>query len=72
MVANLYSATSLRKMETDIDECVEIFLTRLTEFARKGKGNILDLQFWMQCYAFDVIGRLTVSIFFPRDVYLDK
>lgn len=57
-MANLYSATSLRSMEPGVDECIDIFLERLNELASEGK--IFDLQFWMQCYAFDVIGQITV------------
>lgn len=46
-------------MESSVDECIEIFVRRMTELANADKP--FDLQFWMQCYAFDVIGQITVS-----------
>lgn len=59
LVANLYSSTSLRAMEPSVDECIDLFVTRMTELSKSQKS--FDLQFWMQCYAFDVIGQITVS-----------
>ncbi|KAL2670519.1 hypothetical protein Neosp_014307 [[Neocosmospora] mangrovei] len=38
LVANLYSVTSLRAMESDVDECVDIFLDRMAELSRSGKS----------------------------------
>ncbi|KAL6354975.1 hypothetical protein LRP88_12333 [Fusarium phalaenopsidis] len=59
LVANLYSVTSLRTMESAVDECVDLLVDRMSELSRSGKS--FDLQFWMQCYAFDVIGQITAS-----------
>ncbi|ETS80072.1 hypothetical protein PFICI_07601 [Pestalotiopsis fici W106-1] len=58
-VANLYSATSLRNMEGDVDEIVQVLLDSMSQNS-KAKKNI-DLQFWMQCFAFDAISRLTLG-----------
>lgn len=48
-------------MESAVDECVDLFVDRMSELSRNGKS--FDLQFWMQCYAFDVIGQITASTF---------
>jgi cytochrome P450 len=60
LVANLYSATSLRNMEGDVDECIDMLVMRLDQLAKSRQA--FDLQFWMQSYAFDVIGQITVSV----------
>ncbi|KAJ3537894.1 hypothetical protein NM208_g6135 [Fusarium decemcellulare] len=39
-------------MESSVDECIDIFLDRMSELSQSGQP--FDLQFWMQCYAFDV------------------
>ncbi|KAI8669749.1 hypothetical protein NCS57_00791000 [Fusarium keratoplasticum] len=59
LVANLYSATSLRNMEGDVDECIDMLVTRLDQLAKSRQA--FDLQFWMQSYAFDVIGQITLG-----------
>lgn len=59
LVANLYSSTSLRSMEPSVDECIDLLVTRMTELSKS--QTAFDLQFWMQCYAFDVIGQITVG-----------
>lgn len=61
-VASLYSMTSLVAYEPFVDNCIEIFKQRLDELA--AKGQLIDMGHWLQCYAFDVIGKITVCI--PR------
>ncbi|KAJ5588333.1 cytochrome P450 pisatin demethylase [Penicillium hordei] len=56
-VASLYSMTSLVAYEPFVDDCIEIFKQRLDEFAMK--GQMIDMGHWLQCYAFDVIGKIT-------------
>lgn len=41
------------------DECCRILERRFAEFA--DKGNDIDIGWWMTCYAFDVMGLLTVG-----------
>lgn len=43
--------------EKYVDECVEILGKRLTEASQNGQD--IDLGYWMQCYAFDVIAAIT-------------
>lgn len=58
-VANFYSASTLVKLESCVEECISLLIDRFKEIAREERE--FDLQFWMQCYAFDVIGYITVS-----------
>ena len=54
-VASKYSLASLRQMEPLVDECSELFATRMNE----SLGQTVDLGTWVQWYAFDVIGQIT-------------
>jgi hypothetical protein len=51
--------TNLAQLEPFVDECSSLLRTRLTEFA--DQKRTIDIAHWMQCYAFDVIGQITVS-----------
>lgn len=53
----LYSLTTLLSYESFVDQCVHIFVTRLSESADRNVD--IDLGYWLQCYAFDVIGCIT-------------
>ncbi|KAF2818629.1 cytochrome P450 [Ophiobolus disseminans] len=55
----LYSMSSLLSYEPYVDECIDIFLDKLSQFARSGTS--INLVHWFQCYAFDVIGEITYS-----------
>ncbi|KAF1841205.1 cytochrome P450 CYP5080B3 [Cucurbitaria berberidis CBS 394.84] len=55
----LYSMSSLLSYEIYVDECIDVFLDKLGNFARS--GTTVDLVHWFQCYAFDVIGEITYS-----------
>ena len=52
--------SSLVSYEPYVDECSAIFLRRLSEFADSGVA--VDMGHWFQCYAFEVIGKMTVGI----------
>ncbi|CAG7950810.1 unnamed protein product [Penicillium olsonii] len=64
---SLYSMTSLVHYEPFVDHCADLFVERLNDFAEN--GEILDLGYWFQCYAFDVIGNIT---FGERFGFLDQ
>ncbi|KAK5035466.1 hypothetical protein LTS07_002904 [Exophiala sideris] len=66
-IASLYAVTSLLKMEPNVDECIFELDARFEEISRT--GNVINLQWWLQCYAFDVIGRIT---FGSRFGFLDN
>jgi len=57
-VAAAYSMTNLVQLEPFIDKCSAVLRDRLEEFARA--GTAVEISHWMQCYAFDVIGMMTV------------
>ncbi|KAI3550425.1 hypothetical protein CABS03_05602 [Colletotrichum abscissum] len=59
LVANLYSVTSLRAMEPDVEDCLRVFVKQLGDLSQT--QNPIDLQFWMQCYAFDVVSQITLG-----------
>ncbi|KAK9780460.1 putative Cytochrome P450 [Seiridium cardinale] len=64
---NTYSMSSLVTYEPYVDDCTDVFSTRLVEMAR---GDVkVDMGHWMQCYAFDVIGSITYS---KRLGFLDR
>ncbi|EKG21959.1 Cytochrome P450 [Macrophomina phaseolina MS6] len=66
-VASLYSMTTLLKMEEAVNDCIDIFETRFRELA--GTQQTINLQYWLQCYAFDVIGSITLA---KRFGFLDE
>ncbi|KAK7730687.1 hypothetical protein SLS57_001518 [Botryosphaeria dothidea] len=66
-VASLYSMTTLLKMEETVNDCIGLIETRFREFA--SNGRTLNLQHWLQCYAMDVIGAITVA---KRFGFLDE
>jgi hypothetical protein len=61
-VASLYTMTTLLHMEPCAEECTAILTQRFKEFAQS--ETVFNLQYWLQCYAFDVIGLITVSAIF--------
>ncbi|KAK2685269.1 hypothetical protein QWA68_015638 [Fusarium oxysporum] len=58
-VASLYSMSTLVTMEEGVNDCIALLEQRLGELTRSRKP--INLQWWMQCYAFDVIGSITIS-----------
>jgi cytochrome P450 len=56
LVANAYSLTSLLELEKFVDLMTEEFSTALERFANA--QTPVDMSFWMQAYAFDVVGEL--------------
>ena len=57
-VASAYSMTALVQYEPFVDKCAAILCQRLSEFVDAGKE--VHITHWLQCYAFDVIGEITV------------
>lgn len=58
-VAAAYTMTNLVQLEPFIDDCSAVLRNKLEGFARS--GAVIEISHWMQCYAFDVIGMMTVS-----------
>jgi cytochrome P450 len=57
--AALYSMSSLVGYEGFVNNCTSLLTQRLGEIAQS--GHTVDLQHWLQCYAFDVIGEITFA-----------
>lgn len=58
-VAMMYSLSSLVSYEPYVDECLSLFCDRLSEISQRGSS--VDMRHWFTCYAFDVIGLITLS-----------
>ncbi|KAH7111803.1 cytochrome P450 [Dendryphion nanum] len=66
-INQLYSVGALLGMETAVDGCIIELERRFREFS--SSGEVINLQWWLQCYAFDVIGAITVDKHFG---FLDR
>ena len=58
-MASLYSMSTLVSYEQYVDSCNSLLCERLQDFA--SSGEVFNVPNWMQFYAFDVIGEMTVS-----------
>lgn len=56
--ANVYAMSSLVSYEPYVNNCIDIFTSRLQMCGKS--GETIDLSKWFQYYAFDVIGEITV------------
>jgi cytochrome P450 len=56
LVANAYAMSSLLEMEPYVDSAIEEMSTRLDGFTKAPVP--VNMAFWMQAYAFDVVGEL--------------
>lgn len=56
---NLYSMSSLVSYERYVEECIGIFLEKMSSFVTT--KQTFDMAHWFQCYAFDVMGDITYS-----------
>ena len=59
-VASLYSMSTLVSYEQYVDSCNSVLCERLQDLA--SSGELVNVPNWMQFYAFDVIGEISVSI----------
>ena len=58
-VASLYSMSNLVQFEPFVSDCSELLMSQLKKLALSGQS--INFQHWLQCYAFDAIGVITVS-----------
>lgn len=58
-IASLYSLTNLLSYESFIDKCTAVLDDKFTKFAHEGRA--VEMVEFLQFYAFDVIGAITVS-----------
>lgn len=57
-MGSMYSMSAIKSYEPYVDNCINVLLQQLERYIEKDQPA--DLQHWMQCYAFDVIGEITV------------
>lgn len=62
-----YSMSALIHYETFVDNCADLFKSRLSELSALNQA--VDMRHWFQCYAFDVIGMITYG---KRLGFLDR
>lgn len=60
-VASLYSMSTMVSYEDAVNEMTKVCLQKLRQFA--AEGTLRSLPTFMQYYAFDVIGMITVRLF---------
>ncbi|KAH7024061.1 putative cytochrome P450 oxidoreductase [Ilyonectria destructans] len=59
IVANLYAMSSVVSYEPSVNRCIAVFCSQIDVLCRGGQA--FNMQHWLQCYAFDVIGEITYS-----------
>ncbi|KAM6506982.1 hypothetical protein FALCPG4_018794 [Fusarium falciforme] len=59
IVTNLYAMSSVVSYEPSVNRCIDLFCSEINTICREGRS--LNMQHWLQCYAFDVIGEITFS-----------
>ncbi|KAI8634708.1 cytochrome P450 family protein [Xylariaceae sp. FL1651] len=57
LVARPYSMESMKHLEPQIDPLIKIFLGKLDDFV--AESEVIDLGYWLQLFAFDVIGAVS-------------
>jgi hypothetical protein len=57
--SSLYSMSALIGYEPFVNNCTSLLCHRFNEIAQA--GETVNLQHWLQCYAFDVIGEITFA-----------
>ncbi|KAL2686911.1 hypothetical protein Neosp_004454 [[Neocosmospora] mangrovei] len=62
-----YSMSALIHYENFVDNCADLFKSRLSELSALDQA--VDMRHWFQCYAFDVIGMITYG---KRLGFLDR
>jgi hypothetical protein len=58
-VAKKYSLSSLQTLQPQVDDCTDLFISAMREYA--ALDTIVDLGEWLQWYAIDVIGAITFN-----------
>ncbi|KAF2159886.1 hypothetical protein M409DRAFT_60477 [Zasmidium cellare ATCC 36951] len=66
-LTSAYTMSAMATYEAFVDNSVAVLCRRLEEASIKGTN--IDLAWWLQCFAFDVIGEITYS---QRFGFLDK
>ncbi|KAL1303437.1 hypothetical protein AAFC00_006826 [Neodothiora populina] len=57
LISSAYSMTSLKDLEPYVDDCVRKFMDVMDGL----QGQVVDMGYWVQLFAFDVIGEVSFS-----------
>ena len=63
--AGFYAMSSIKNYEPSVDECVTALVKQFDALCEP--SLTFDLQVWLQCYAFDAIGQMTVCPIIHRN-----
>lgn len=61
-ISSLYTMSSMVSYEKAVDEMTSVCVRKMHEFAEQRR--LIDIPQWMQYYAFDVIGEITVRFMY--------
>jgi hypothetical protein len=57
LTARAFAMESLKELEPYVDNMIEVFMSKMKKF----EGKKVDMAYWVQLFAFDVIGEITWS-----------
>ncbi|KAI0010206.1 cytochrome P450 [Xylariaceae sp. FL0662B] len=60
-MGSLYTTTAVAGLEYHLDDCTQLFMTKMNEIIGDGKSAPVDLAAWLQYYAFDSLGAVNFS-----------
>lgn len=68
--AGFYAMSSIKSYEPSVEECVTALVKQFDALCTS--RLTFDLQVWLQCYAFDAIGQMTVCFVMPENFILTQ
>ena len=60
-MGNLYTTTAVSSLEFHLDDCTQLFMSKLHGILGDNKSAPVDLAAWLQYYAFDSLGAVNFS-----------
>ncbi|KAI1495958.1 cytochrome P450 [Biscogniauxia marginata] len=60
-MGTLYTTTAVSSLEFHLDDCTQLFMSKINDIIGKDKSAPIDLAAWLQYYAFDSLGAVNFS-----------
>ncbi|ROV89420.1 hypothetical protein VSDG_08680 [Cytospora chrysosperma] len=60
-MGSLYTTTAVSSLEFHLDDCTQLFMSKMNEIIGSAKSGPVDLAAWLQYYAFDSLGAVNFS-----------
>ncbi|TRX98040.1 hypothetical protein FHL15_001250 [Xylaria flabelliformis] len=60
-VGTLFTTTAVSGLEYHLDDCTQLFLSKMNEILRSEKSGKVDMAAWLHYYAFDCLGAVNFS-----------